>query len=143
MTSPERLKTNIEAELYWIFIMQCLYNPILALVKSSVLILLLRIGGQSKGVWWATQILNAVNLMLMVAIFLVVIFQQIPIQSYWDLSITPTKTIDSQTFDIITACITIVTDILVLSIPIWLFSRLQMRIGTKIGLILAFLASGV
>lgn len=142
-TSPERQNINTEAELYWIFIMQCLYNPILALVKSSVLILLLRIGGRSKGIWWAAHLLNAANLMLMVAVFVVVVFQQIPIQSFWDLSIKPTRTIDSGTFAIATACITIITDILVLLVPIWLFSRLQMRIGTKIGLILVFLASGV
>lgn len=143
MTSPERQKVNIEAELYWIFIMQCLYNPILALVKSSVLIFLLRIGGHRNGIWWAAHVLNAVNLMLMVAIFLVVLFQQIPIQSYWDLSITPKRTIDSETFDIATSCITIATDTLVLVLPIWLFSGLQMHIGTKIGLIMVFLASGV
>lgn len=143
MTSLERQKTNIEAELYWIFVMQCLYNPILALVKSSVLLLLLRIGGHRQGVRFFIHGLNAVNLMLMVAIFFVVIFQQIPIQSYWDLSITPTRMIDSQTFDIATACITIITDILVLSIPIWLFAGLQMRLGTKIGLILVFMTSGL
>lgn len=143
MTSPERQQIDLEAELYWIFVMQCLYNPILALVKSSVLLLLLRIGGHRQGVKRFIHGLNAVNLMLMVAIFFVVIFQQIPIRSFWDLSVPPTRIIDSQTFDIVTACITIITDILVLSIPIWLFAGLQMRLGTKMGLILVFMTSGL
>lgn len=142
-SSPERLNINPTPMLYWIFIMQCLYNPILALVKSSVLVLLLRIGGHQKYARWSIHAVNTVNLMLMVAIFLVVVFQQIPIQSYWDLSITPTRTIDANTFDIVTAGITVVTDVIVLAIPIWLFLGLQMRLATKIGLILVFLSSGV
>lgn len=143
MDNPERQNADLASEHYWTFIMQCLYNPILALVKSSVLFLLLGIGGHKTSVKWVIRILNTVNLVLMVSVFLVVVFQQSPIQSYWDLSITATRTIDYKTFAIATSIVTIVTDVLVMAIPIWLFSGLQMPLGTKLGLIMVFLASGV
>lgn len=122
---------------------QILYNPVLSLVKSSVLVLLLRIGGHRAEVRWWIHILNAANLMLMVACFLAVLFQTVPLQGYWDPTVDSRDTMNFPAFATSTACLTIASDILVLSIPIWLFGGLQMRITMKIGLIAAFLLSGV
>lgn len=128
---------------YWDFITQALYNPVLSLVRSSVLFLLLRIGGHRKRVRWMIHIMNTLNLLFMVAVFLVVIFQTIPIQASWNTKITATRQIDFGNFAIATACITIVGDVVVLAIPVWLFLGLQMRLTLKLGLIAAFLLSGM
>lgn len=123
--------------------MQVLYNPVLALVKSSVLVLLLRIGGHRARVKWTIYVLQALNAVLMLAIFFTVIFQRIPIRAYWDPSVTAIYTIDFEQFVVVSGGITIVGDVLVLAIPIWLFAGLQVRLATKLGLILIFLLGGL
>ncbi|GKT83769.1 CFEM domain-containing protein [Colletotrichum tofieldiae] len=112
--------------LFWNWIMQVLYNPILALVKSSVLVFLLRLGGHKPGVRYTIYALNAINLATMVAIFLVVLFQTIPINAFWDSTIPKQREIDGPLFYIVSAIITIVTDFFVLAIPFWIFLGLKM-----------------
>ncbi|GJC80353.1 satratoxin biosynthesis SC1 cluster protein 4 [Colletotrichum liriopes] len=129
--------------LFWNWIMQVLYNPILALVKSSVLVFLLRLGGHKPGVRYTIYALNAINLATMVAIFLVVLFQTIPINAFWDSTIPKQREIDGPLFYIVSAIITIVTDFFVLAIPFWIFLGLKMRMAAKIGLIVVFLAGGI
>lgn len=123
--------------------MQVLYNPILALVKSSVLIFLLRLGGHRRSIRWSIYALNTFNLAQMFSIFITVIFQTIPIRAYWDKSIKPQREIDSPLFYVSTAIITIITDFLVLLIPFWVFLGLKMRVAAKVGLIVVFLVGGV
>ncbi|KAF5620209.1 integral membrane protein PTH11 [Fusarium sp. NRRL 52700] len=134
---------DIEPVLFYNWIMQVLYNPILALVKSSILFFLLRLGGHKRGIKWTIYGLNAFNVAFMIAIFLTVLFQTIPINAYWDLSIKPERHIDGPLFYISSAIITIITDILVLLIPFWIFLGLKMRIAAKLGLIVVFLMGGV
>ncbi|EWG48747.1 hypothetical protein FVEG_16322 [Fusarium verticillioides 7600] len=134
---------DIEPVLFYNWIMQVLYNPILALVKSSILFFLLRLGGHNRNIKWAIYGLNAFNLALMIAIFLTVVFQTIPINAYWDLSVKPERQIHGPVFYISSAIITIITDVLVLLIPFWIFLGLKMRIAAKLGLIVVFLMGGV
>lgn len=142
-SNPDRINLDPEPNNYWNFIQQILYNPMLSLVKSSVLVLLLRIGGHRARVRWSIYILNTLNLMLMAACLLVVIFQTIPIQATWDSTVVATHSINFASFATSTACITIASDVLVLAIPVWLFIGLQMRLALKLGLLSAFLLSGV
>lgn len=79
----------------------------------------------------------------MVAIFLVVLFQTSPVAAYWDSSLTVERTINAGVFAISTAGITILTDILVLAIPVWVFAGLKMNKSTKAGLIVVFLLGGL
>lgn len=134
---------EIEPVLFYNWIMQVLYNPILALVKSSILFFLLRLGGHRRSIRYSIHALNAFNIALMIAIFLTVIFQTIPIQAYWDLTLKPTRQINGANFYISTAIITIITDFLVLLIPFWVFIGLKMRMAAKVGLIVVFLAGGL
>ncbi|KAH7232406.1 uncharacterized protein BKA55DRAFT_581072 [Fusarium redolens] len=134
---------NVEPVLFYNWIMQVLYNPILALIKSSVLFFLLRLGGHNRSIKWTIYGLNAFNIALMIAIFLTVVFQTIPINAFWDLSIKPERQINGPAFYISSAIITIITDILVLLIPFWIFLGLKMRVAAKLGLIMVFLMGGV
>ncbi|KAF4466689.1 CFEM domain-containing [Fusarium albosuccineum] len=134
---------DIEPMLFWNWIMQVLYNPILALVKSSILIFLQRLGGHRRSIRYAIYGLNAFNLTMMVAVFLTVIFQTIPINAFWDLSVPKQRQIDGPLFYISTSIITIITDFLVLLIPFWIFLGLKMRVAAKVGLIVVFLMGGV
>lgn len=142
-TASPQLAEDAPKVLYWEFVTQALYNPVLSLVRSSVLVLLLRIGGHRTSVRRTIHVMNMLNLLFMVAVFLVVLFQSTPIQASWDIKTKAISQIDFGTFAVATACITIVGDIFVLAIPVWLFLGLQMRLSLKLGLIAAFLLSGM
>ncbi|KAK6595632.1 hypothetical protein H4I96_09951 [Botrytis cinerea] len=108
------------------FAVQILYNPILSIVKTSILIFLLRITGQKieiKRTIWALLIINNA---LMVAIFIVVIFQCTPISYNWLSNIPGGYCIEQGVFYVVTAVFTLVTDILVLAVPFWIVIGLKM-----------------
>jgi hypothetical protein len=125
--------------LIWNFAVQVLYNPILALVKTSVLLFLLRLGGQKPGVRISIHVVNFINIALMVAIFLVVMFQCWPVDFNWNPAIEGGKCIEQGVFYLATAGLTLFTDVLVLALPIWIFADLKMKLKTKIALMVVFL----
>lgn len=79
----------------------------------------------------------------MVAVFLVVIFQTIPIAAYWDRTLTVKHSINAAAFGMSTFIFTIVTDVLVLAIPIYTFMGLKVNMATKLGVIMIFLTGGL
>jgi len=96
----------------WNYGVQILYNPILALVKSSVLIFLLRLFGQQKGGVRRLIIgLNAVNLLQMVGVFLAILLQCQPIAFNWDPTIRGGRCVEQRVLYTSTAAFNIVTDL--------------------------------
>lgn len=63
---------------------QLLYNPILSLVKASVMLFLTRIGNTKPLVKWALYIAQALNLCLAIAIFFADAFQCSPAHYVYD-----------------------------------------------------------
>lgn len=125
----------------WNFIIQILYNPILAIVKTSVLLFLLRLGGQKKQVRRAIVALLGFNLALMVAIFVTCIFQCTPISYFWTRTSTNRPEghcIDTSAFYISTASLTILTDALVLVLPFWIFLGLKLPLKVRAAIIGVF-----
>ncbi|KAH6896040.1 hypothetical protein B0T10DRAFT_587659 [Thelonectria olida] len=125
--------------LWWFFFAQMVYNPILALVKASVLVFLLRLGGQKQRVRWSSHGLNAFNAAHAVAVFLVALLQCIPIKANWDMAARTSATCIHKEFHVIASFLVILTDFLVLGIPFWIFLGLKMPMGTKIALIGVFM----
>lgn len=141
------IELGISYGMLWIYISQILYNPILALVKTSVLCFLLRLGaGLNPGIRWTIHFVNAWNILQGIAIFLVVIFQCTPASFYW-LEADPTSTmkghcIHQGTFYVVTAGLTILTDLLVLALPIRIFGGLQMKLKLRVAVIGLFCLGG-
>lgn len=71
------------------------------------------------------------------------IFNQIPVSSYWDESIPAKQWIDIAAFITSTSVLTIVTDILVLSVPFWVFMRSQLPRAMRCGVVMIFMTSGL
>ena len=117
------------------YAVQVLYNPILAIVKSSILLFLLRLSGQKRNVRVMIYALLALNLLLMVIVFMIVIFQCIPIAANWDLTIKHSHCVKAGAFYVATTTITLFTDILVLILPFWILMGLKMARKTKIAVI--------
>ncbi|KAI1139887.1 hypothetical protein F5Y05DRAFT_380366 [Hypoxylon sp. FL0543] len=124
--------------LIWIYVVGAVYQPILTLVKQSVLVFLLRFSGIKAGVRyivWGTIIFNTV---LMVAIFITVIFQCIPIEMNWNLMV-PGHCIEQFKFGVAAASLTIMTDIVSVALPFYIFLGLKINKNRKIALIGVFM----
>lgn len=125
----------------WNFIVQTLYNPILAIVKTSALLFLLRLGGQKREVRIAIIGLLVFNLALMVAILICCIFQCSPITYFWTrASVNPPDgiCIDTRAFYIATTALTILTDVLMLILPFWIFLGLKLPLKVRAAIIGVF-----
>lgn len=90
---------------------------------------------------WAIHGLNVFNALQAIAIFTVALLQCLPISANWDSSVKKdpnTKCINGS-FHIIVSTITILTDVLVVALPFWMFLGLKMPRAAKIGVIGIFL----
>lgn len=126
--------------LMWIYIVGAVYNPILAIVKLSVLVFLLRLASTKDEVRYSVWILSAFNIAEMIAVFFVVIFQCNPIAANWDPALASTaKCVNQSAFGLTTGSLTILTDLFTLAIPIYVFVTLQIHRKTKLALIVVFL----
>ncbi|KAG4026836.1 hypothetical protein MFRU_036g00690 [Monilinia fructicola] len=132
------VKNDMVTGLKYGFAVQILYNPILAIVKSSILIFLLRISGQKKNVKYTIWGLLAFNNIMMIAIFFGVIFQCTPIAFNWQTDIPGGYCIKRGLFYVVTAIIFLITDIMVLLIPFWIVVGLKMPRKTKLSVIGVF-----
>ncbi|KAI1206127.1 uncharacterized protein F4807DRAFT_238189 [Annulohypoxylon truncatum] len=124
--------------LIWIYVVGAVYQPILTLVKQSVLVFLLRFSGVKSGVRyvvWATIIFNTI---LMVAIFIVVILQCIPIEMNWN-PLIKGHCIEQFKFGVAAASLTIMTDIVSVALPFYIFLGLQINKNRKVALIGVFM----
>ncbi|KAL1962677.1 hypothetical protein VTN77DRAFT_9311 [Rasamsonia byssochlamydoides] len=127
----------------WNYANQLLYNPILSLVKISVLIFLLRLDSRSRLVHhliWGTLWFTA---LLCIAILLADLFQCHPVAFVYDKTIPGGTCINQGAFYVSTAVMTIFTDLLVLSIPILITYSLQMPIRRKIAVVCILSLGGV
>ncbi|KAF4943814.1 hypothetical protein FSARC_14825, partial [Fusarium sarcochroum] len=136
---------DLAAGFWWNFLVQMFYNPVLALVKASILVFLLRLGGHKTNVRYAIHALNIFNALHAVAIFFTALFQCTPIEANWNFALReePGNHCVSPWFHVIASCITIVTDFLVVALPFWIFLGLTMRWATKIAVLSVFVLGSV
>jgi len=124
--------------LIWAYAVQILYNPILALVKSSVLIFMTRLFGQKKNVRRLLLWINVANVSQMVAVFFAIVLQCLPVPFNWDSSIRNGRCIDRRVLYVSTSSFNIVTDLLILGIPLYILKGLRIPRRTKIALFFVF-----
>ncbi|KAJ5176564.1 uncharacterized protein N7482_002441 [Penicillium canariense] len=115
---------------------ELIYNPILALVKTSILLFLLRLTGQKKLVRQAIKGLLIFNGIAAVATFFITVFRCVPIAANWNAAAYPhAKCLDFANFVTGTASVSIFTDVLALGLPTWIVYHLQMHWRQKLMLI--------
>nr|OQO23057.1 hypothetical protein B0A51_08411 [Rachicladosporium sp. CCFEE 5018] len=115
---------------------QVLYNPVLGLVKASMVVFYLRLGDQRRAIKWALYIFGAINIGHMVSVFIAAPFQCIPVSAYWNRyrPVPPDdfQCIDEKAFSLITAGLAILTDVVVLLIPMAMLWNLQLNLRKKV-----------
>lgn len=126
------------AGLWWNFFEQMCYNPVLALVKCSILVFLLRLGGQNNTVFRAIWALMAITIMHAIAVFFGALFQCVPIYASWHPEIRGEATCIDNSFHIVQSGLTILTDFLIMALPFWIFLRLRMSWADKIAVLSVF-----
>jgi hypothetical protein len=134
---------NSAPSLWWFYIAQIFYNPILALVKCSVLVFILRLGDRRKGVRTAVYVLISFTALQAVAIFFVVILQCLPVSAVWDHASYPDAKCIKVEFHVTISSLTVLTDILVLVLPFYVFLGLKMRAATKVAVLCCFASGAV
>lgn len=125
--------------LWWFYVAQILYNPVLALVKASVLVFLLRLGSHKRSIRYSIYALNTFNGLQAVAVFLVAVLQCLPISANWDPVVRASATCVDNSFHIAISSLTLLTDILVLVIPFWIVMGLKMPPMVKAAVMVVFL----
>lgn len=125
----------------WNYANQILYNPILSLVKLSVILFLLRLNSQQKAIRIFAISIFVVTIVSMVVILIVDVFQCSPVAYVYDTTLDG-HCINQGAFFVSTACVTLFTDVLVLILPTWLTLGLQMRWKQKVTVI-ALLSLGL
>ncbi|KAI0527889.1 hypothetical protein F5B22DRAFT_640866 [Xylaria bambusicola] len=124
--------------LVWNYAIEILYNPILALVKTSILLFLQRLFGHRPGVRRFIVWLNIANIGMMIGVFFGVILQCIPISKTWEPTLEGTC-IDRRVLFTVMSSFNIFTDILMLALPMRIFISLKIPKRTKIALMFVFL----
>lgn len=114
-----------------------LYVPCLGLAKFSILILYKRLSGLK---WFNACVYTIMGIVISysISIIFALIFPCQPIAKNWDLSITSGKCIDKAGIYLATAAINVITDFLILTIPIPMVVKLKMPKWQKIGLVCMF-----
>jgi len=86
----------------------------------------------------------SVTILQMIATFLVCVFQCTPISTFWNSFVNgDPRCIDQRLFYVITAGITIFTDIVVLALPFWIFLGINMQARIKAAVIGLFILGGL
>ena len=143
--SPSEIPLDWDVELafYWTFICQLLYNPVLGLIRASILFFLLRMGSQKPRVRMAIYVLNTFNFATVVAIFFAIMFQCRPVSYFWTqfaiygasgsgigaseaIRKRTGKCVDQPALYMAQAAFNILTDILTLAVPFWFFLGMTM-----------------
>ncbi|KAJ4302366.1 hypothetical protein N0V88_002510 [Collariella sp. IMI 366227] len=125
MHKADLTQAELATSLKWFFIAQTPYKVVVCLNKVSVIMLYLRIfvGGSFR---IATYAVLFVVVGYGIGGIFATIFQCIPIKGAW-LKGSDAKCINSDIFWVAYAVLNILTDIMVVALPIWPIMRLQLR----------------
>ncbi|KAL2126829.1 hypothetical protein VTI74DRAFT_175 [Chaetomium olivicolor] len=137
MHKADLTKDELQASLKWFFIAQTPYKVTVCLNKVSVILLYLRIF-VSRGFRIAAYAVLFVVVGYGIGGIGATVFQCVPIQGAW-LKNSGATCINSNVFWVAYAVLNILTDVMVLALPIWPIMGLQLRRRERIMLLGVFL----
>jgi hypothetical protein len=121
---------------------EIIYAALITLIKLSILAMYRRIFPTSM-VTWGSYVLGAVIMMWWFAVTIVTFLQCQPLNRLWDMTVTEGTCMNRFNLFIGNAIPNIATDILILGLPVYEVSRLQMELSRKLGISGMFLLGGV
>ncbi|KAL9630780.1 MAG: hypothetical protein Q9164_006247 [Protoblastenia rupestris] len=118
---------------------QSMYFCTQAIIKTSLLLLYYRIFSQIKAYRWAIYIAGAIVFAWWAALFFAGIFECVPVSAFWDRSIKNPKCFDLIAFSLANGISNLLTDVMILLLPIPMVWRLHMDKKQKLTLTFIFL----
>lgn len=134
------LDSNYKRGFIWTYAMGVIYMPILSIVKISVLLFILRFSGVRSGVRYIVWGNGIFNLLLMISVFFVMLFDCVPFAKNWD-STLDGYCVDVGKFSLASSIFAIITDVIAIALPFYIFWSLNMSMRKKLGLMLIFSVS--
>ena len=134
---------EFECLVRWNYANMLICNPTLAPMKASVIIFLWRLKHPSKRIVALIWFTFAFTVAFYVTALLVLTFQCSPVQFVYDWRITGGRCIEGWIFAIITGAINILTDLLIISIPMFMMYGMPMPLRDKIAVVLTPSLGGV
>lgn len=121
-----------------------MYSLALFFTKLSLMLLILRVfcSIRRHAGFWLTWILIILNSIFYLSFFLIPIFECQPRQKIWDTSV-PGKCLDVNVLYLASAVFNMVSDIAMLSVPIYMIWNLQMSVQRKMGISAIFCTGGL
>ena len=132
---------ELEDALKWFFIAQTPYKVVVCLNKTSIVLLYMRIF-ISKNFQRICYVVLAIIVGWSFAAICATIFQCVPIEGSWNRS-TPARCIDQDIFWVAYAVLNILTDVMVLALPLPQIFKLQLKLRGKVMLSGIFLLGGL
>lgn len=120
------------------------YSLTILSTKLSIMLLILRVFCSVKRdvAYYLTWSLMTLNTIFYLLFFFIPIFECTPRAKIWD-KLVPGKCLDVNVLYLASAIFNMVSDIAMLSVPIYLISQLQMSLQRKIGIIAIFSSGGL
>lgn len=128
--------------LYNVYLNPIIYAPPTALAKLVLLMFYLKMGNQSKLFLWSVYAVIFINVGSNVGIFFSAIFCCNPIRMGWDITVTDGTCINRTALFKATAAFGVITDVLIISLPVPTVLGLQMSRSKKVGILLMFTLGG-
>lgn len=118
-----------------------MYVILITLIKMSVLSMYRRLF-PTRLVTGGSYVLGVVVLLWWLAVTLLIFLQCIPLESLWNINVVGTC-VDRIVIFMVNALPNIITDVLILMLPLYEVIRLQMELPKKIGVGAIFVVAGL
>ncbi|KAK2038668.1 hypothetical protein LZ31DRAFT_113600 [Colletotrichum somersetense] len=137
----EITKGNFEQLQKWMYISSLLYSPAAFFTKTSILLLTVRVFSVDAAVARSLHLLLVFFLICYIPAEVAKASVCIPVQSFWDQSITNFKCIDQTKLFLYDSSLSVFSDLIILIVPMVLASRLRVSTLKKIKIV-ALLGTG-
>lgn len=134
-------KSDIVPMLKLFYVNRIFYSPTILTAKLTILLQMMRIFVPTKRglVYWLIQAFMWLNVLFYTANVLSVIFQCSLINKAW-ISSTPGHCVDTNLNLVVTGTINVISDVLILILPLWTIWHLKMNIRAKLSVSVVFVA---
>lgn len=122
----------------WFYGANIAYKVVIGFAKMSIVLLYLRIFYVERYFRWTCYVLTTFMALYSTAFTLASIGQCTPIAAFWDKSIPDLYCVNNFAFWLSFAVINIVTDFIILALPIQQVLRLKLNLRDKIALVFVF-----
>lgn len=117
--------------------MGIIYYPIVSFVKLSVLVFTLRFAGVQETVRYTVWGAGVLNVSAMIAVLIVMMLDCIPFEKNWDITVDG-YCVDTNAFALGSGSIAIITDVINVALPFYIFSSLKISLRRRMGLLFLF-----